>query len=201
MVSISSIVWGTWPPKSAMILRAAPISDLALVVEESRGPDIVAQLGLIGRREILDGGIFLEQPGRHFVDHACRCTAPTGWWPPAAPSNCRWSKGTVGWGYISSRIFRILRTRAARSAAVLGRGTSLGGVALGALRHAAIIARIGACSGACGGHASVLTALRSGLRCAALPVRNGRWLDGGIQVRTNLLRLVRAQARQQRSRC
>src|SRR5580704_9805695 len=43
----------------------------------------------------------------------------------------RWCRGTVGWGYISSRILRILPRRVLRSAAVLGRGISFGGVAFG----------------------------------------------------------------------
>src|ERR1700693_2449706 len=41
----------------------------------------------------------------------------------------RWRRGTFGFGYISSSSLIILATRAARSAAVLGRGTNLGGVA------------------------------------------------------------------------
>src|ERR1035438_5614788 len=41
----------------------------------------------------------------------------------------RWRSGTFGLGYMSSSSLIVLATRAARSPAVLGRGTNLGGVA------------------------------------------------------------------------
>ncbi len=40
---------------------------LRFVVEEPRGADILSQLGLIDVREILDGGVFTEQAGGHFI--------------------------------------------------------------------------------------------------------------------------------------
>ena len=72
----------------------------------------------------------------------------------------------------------MLRTRSARSAAVLGRGTSLGGVDL--LGHAAIIANT----------RKVLLAGDQDLGSQGLPVWNGSGLEACIQVCPDFLRLV-----------
>src|ERR1700693_4022077 len=58
----------------------------------------------------------------------------------------RWSSGTFGLGYISSSSLIILATRAARSAAVLGRGTNLGGVAFFVTLGLSLLAKISCCA-------------------------------------------------------
>ena len=39
-----------------------------LVVEEAGGADVLGELGLVRRGEIMDSGVFAEESGRHHVD-------------------------------------------------------------------------------------------------------------------------------------
>src|ERR1700691_6168432 len=111
-----------------MILRAAPMSDLALLLKkpvERISPPSSA--GFAAAKSAISG-YFRNKPGvtsltRLSVHCADRMVATS------SSQQLRWSSGTVGRGYIWSSSLTILRTRLARSAAVLGRGTSFGGVA------------------------------------------------------------------------
>ena len=51
-----------------MILRAAPINDLALLLKKPVRADIVAEFHRLAAAKSAIIGIFLKQAGRHFVD-------------------------------------------------------------------------------------------------------------------------------------
>src|SRR5580704_2334304 len=73
-------------------------------------------------------GYFAKSPGvTSFTRLSVHCADRIVATKSSHASRC--SRGTFGWGYISSSSLIILATRAARSAEVLGRGTNLGGVA------------------------------------------------------------------------
>src|ERR1700685_3074873 len=111
-----------------MILRAAPISDLALLLKKPVERISLPSSAWFAAAKSAISGYFRNRPGgtsltRLSVHCAERMVATSN------SQQLRWSSGTAGLGYIWSSSSRILRTRAARAAAVLGRGTSLGGVA------------------------------------------------------------------------
>ena len=60
--------WGISPPKSVRILRAAPVTDLALLLKNPVDRISCASSSGCHRGEILNGRIFAEQAGRHLVD-------------------------------------------------------------------------------------------------------------------------------------
>src|SRR5277367_7019384 len=128
MVSISSIVRGTSPPKSCDTFLAAPISDFALLLKNPVERISCASSAWLAFAKSAIVGYLANKPGvtsltRLSVHCAERIVATR------SSHALLWVSAQVAFGYIASSDLRMRAVRAFLSAAVLGRGTRRGGVA------------------------------------------------------------------------